>query len=474
MNIKQMKLIDNKFRQAANRDHQVMKYLSDWIEKDNGLYEFFVKNLENVQGDERDVIFISTVYGPHNDKDPVYQRFGPITGIHGWRRLNVLFTRAKNQLFLFTSLQPSDIKVKETSSRGVKVFQKYLAFAETKMLQEGESTLREVPTVFQQWAIDQINSIPGFSADWEIGVRGYFIDIGVKHENYPYGYLLGVETDGATYHSTSSARDRDFLRQTILEGYGWVFHRIWSTDWIQDPIGVKAKLKSVLEHRLNEVLEALEKKKNIEDQPSTNVPDTLEDLNSEAFIQDSYYSVPYITAELSEYMEVDPGLFKQAIYKPELQEGIKQLVEKEGPISYELIVERVKTSHGWKKAGRIIRSVISKSIPQRIIKTEFNGEEFYWPEDVAPETWVKARYPNVDVIESKRKIHEISPEEIFSIAEVVKNKSVSKLFKSQLAKEVVYFLYWSKCTAKMEEYILESLEYIERNKEHAEDFDINN
>jgi very-short-patch-repair endonuclease len=100
----------------------------------------------------------------------------------------------------------------------------------TKDILIGEPTGMEVESPFQQWAIDIINSVDGFSADWEIGVKGYRIDIGVKHEDYPEGYILAVETDGATYHSTKSARDRDLLRQDILESHGWVFHRIWSTD----------------------------------------------------------------------------------------------------------------------------------------------------------------------------------------------------------------------------------------------------
>ena len=130
---------------------------------------------------------------------------------------------------------PGDIQ-DEGKSRGIGVLKRYIAFAETKILQEGVANSREIESPFQQWAIEQINSLDGFSCDWEIGAQGYRIDIGVKHEDYPYGYILAVETDGASYHSTQSARDRDFLRQKILEGYGWHFHRIWSTDWIATPL----------------------------------------------------------------------------------------------------------------------------------------------------------------------------------------------------------------------------------------------
>ena len=254
VNRTQKELIENQFDIDKEGKPHVERYLNSWSQKEDGLNEFFIKNLENVQGDERDVIFISTVYGPDETAKKVFQRFGPIAGEYGHRRLNVLFTRAKNQLVLFTSLKPSDIQESEKSSEGVKILKEYLSYSETGNLKSiGKVNSKEVESPFQQWAIDQIKSFSGFSTDWEIGVRGYRIDIGVKHKDYHHGYIMAVETDGANYHSTKSARDRDKLRQEILESYGWKFHRIWSTNWLQDPIRVKEKLKKVLDDRLKEL-----------------------------------------------------------------------------------------------------------------------------------------------------------------------------------------------------------------------------
>ena len=254
INKPQKELIEHQFDIEKNEKSHVEKYLNLWSQKDDGLNEFFIKNLENVQGDERDVIFISTVYGPDETSKKVSQRFGPISGEYGHRRLNVLFTRSKNQLVLFTSLKSSDIQVSEKSSEGVKILKEYLSYSEKGNLPTtGEANSREIESPFQQWAVDYINSFSGFSADWEIGVKGYRIDIGVKHKDYHHGYIMAVETDGANYHSIKSARDRDKLRQEILESYGWKFHRIWSTDWLQDPIEVKEKLKKALEDRVKEL-----------------------------------------------------------------------------------------------------------------------------------------------------------------------------------------------------------------------------
>ena len=254
MNKAQKDFIESRFEMIEDSD--VDRYIQSWAQDNEGLNEFFIKNLENVQGDERDVIFISTVYGPDKVSGKVFQRFGPIAGKFGHRRLNVLFTRAKNQVILFTSLKPSDIQVSEKSLEGVRVLKKYLDFSKTgKLSEEIESgPVREIESPFQKWAIEQIESFPGFSADWEIGVKGYRIDIGVKHKDYHGGkYIMAVETDGANYHSIKSARDRDKLRQEILESYGWKFHRIWSTDWLQNPIKVKTELKKALENRYKEL-----------------------------------------------------------------------------------------------------------------------------------------------------------------------------------------------------------------------------
>ena len=251
MNFKQKEFIQGQFDSKASGDTKVTDYLNRWATKKQGLEEFFIKNLENVQGDERDVIIISTVYGPNQQSGKVFQRFGPINNEFGERRLNVLFTRAKNEIKLFTSLKASDIDDSEKPvGGGLNTFKKYLTFVETGKLQEGETTDHEVESPFQQWAIDVIHSFPGFKAKHEIGVQGYRIDIGVEHENYPHGYIMAVETDGASYHSSKSARDRDKLRQEIIESHGWVFYRIWSTDWINNSVEVKERLKKALEDRL--------------------------------------------------------------------------------------------------------------------------------------------------------------------------------------------------------------------------------
>ncbi len=210
------------------------------------LERFFVKNLENVQGDERDVIFISTVFGPSEPGGKVKQVFGPINGASGHRRLNVLFTRAKHHVRLFTSMTPDDVLAGPDSPRGAQVLKAYLAYALTGRLHAGSETGRDADSDFEVFVRDRLR-LARYEAVPQVGVAGFFIDLAIRDPDVPGSFLLGIECDGASYHSSRSARDRDILRQQILEGLGWTIYRIWSTDWFRDPAGQTRKLTAFID-----------------------------------------------------------------------------------------------------------------------------------------------------------------------------------------------------------------------------------
>ena len=196
---------------------------------------FFIKNLENVQGDERDVIFISMTYGPENVNGNVRQNFGPINREYGYRRLNVLMTRSKKRMHVFSSMKSADINVRPESSRGVQALQAFLYYCETKRLDSApKATGRQPDSDFEREVMRQLKD-HGFECEPQVGVRGFSIDIAVRDPGRPGQYLMGIECDGASYHSAKSARDRDRLRQQILEDNGWLIRRIWSTDWFRNP-----------------------------------------------------------------------------------------------------------------------------------------------------------------------------------------------------------------------------------------------
>ncbi len=216
--------------------------IRDYLERWDGhvLGDLFVKNLDNVQGDERDNIIISTVYGPETAGARVMQRFASVVSMHGHRRLNVLVTRAKNRVILVTSLNPSDVSVEANSPRGKKVFRDYIEYTMTGKLDTGELLNLEADSDFEI-SVGKMIEASGYKVVPQVGVKGFRIDLGVTHPDYPHGFIAGVECDGATFHSSASARDRDSIRQEILESLGWNIYRVWSTDWFSDPQREKEK-----------------------------------------------------------------------------------------------------------------------------------------------------------------------------------------------------------------------------------------
>ena len=192
---------------------------------------FFVKNLENVQGDERDVIFVSISYG-RDERGQVNQNFGPLNKEGGERRLNVLITRAKQQCHVFTNLRHEDIT---SPSAGMRALRTFLSYAESGQMPDNAQVAGfEVDSPFQRAVAKRLEE-QGYQVHQEIASGGRFVDIGIVDPQRPGRYIIGIECDGASYHSSRSARDRDRLREQILRGLGWELHRIWSTDWFRNP-----------------------------------------------------------------------------------------------------------------------------------------------------------------------------------------------------------------------------------------------
>ena len=237
MNQPQRELVDTLIQEAEKDDPSLAQFRAL---HDGTLEPFGVKNLENVQGDERDVIFVSATYGP-NDRGTVVQNFGPVNTVGGERRLNVLFTRAKYRLDVFCSFDPTSLRVTEDSPRGLCVLRDYLRYAKEGTLAGGRFTGREPDSDFEIEVARAVRS-RGYDVHAQVGVAGYFLDMAVVDPQRPGRYVMAIECDGATYHSAKSARDRDRLRQGVLESLGWKIHRIWSTDWFRDPGGETSKV----------------------------------------------------------------------------------------------------------------------------------------------------------------------------------------------------------------------------------------
>lgn len=196
---------------------------------------FFVKNLENVQGDERDVILLGVGYGP-DESGKVAMRFGPLNRAGGERRLNVAITRSRQAMMVVSSIAAADIDLARTSAEGAKLLKAFLEYAENgpRTLPDASASSTSPPeSPFEQAVADELVR-RGLTIQRRIGFGGYIVDIAILDPERGNYYLLGVECDGETYRSAVTARDRDRLRRAVLEGLGWRLIRVWSTDWIRD------------------------------------------------------------------------------------------------------------------------------------------------------------------------------------------------------------------------------------------------
>jgi very-short-patch-repair endonuclease len=209
-----------------------------------------IRNLENIQGDERDVVIISFTYGPDVATGKVFQRFPLINRAGGWRRLNVLFTRARLRTIVVSSMKSEQILPRaERTDDGVVHLRNYLKFAETSRLPDSPDGPRREPDTEFERSVGRIVQSLGFDVHFQIGTMGFFIDLAIPDPASSARYLCGIECDGAPYHSHPTARDRDRLREEILRARGWDIYRIWSTDWYRNRKTEVERLRSYLRQK---------------------------------------------------------------------------------------------------------------------------------------------------------------------------------------------------------------------------------
>ncbi len=237
-NLRQQLAIQDELERRRRDDPTIDAFFS------RGIHEpFFVKNLENIQGD---VIFLSVTYAMARDGKLRYN-FGPLNAQNGRRRLNVLITRARQSMRVFSSIRGDDINPAASSSEGPQLLREFLKYAETGRLESTIASLAaDMDSPFESDVLAELSQ-RGLKVVPQVGIAGYKIDLGVLDEASPGRFLCGIECDGVAYHSSETARDRDRLRQQVLEARGWIIHRVWSTDWFKDRQGQIQRLLSLIE-----------------------------------------------------------------------------------------------------------------------------------------------------------------------------------------------------------------------------------
>jgi hypothetical protein len=246
-NSKQQTLIENLLDAARSKNPEI-----EWAFSREHVFEpVFVKNLETVQGDERDVILFSVTYGP-DQSGHITMNFGPLNRDGGERRLNVALTRARSEMMVFTTMHPDQIDLSRTQAKAVADLKHFLEYAERGPASIGafvERAQGDFESPFEV-AVARALKEKGWTLHPQIGTSAYRIDLGIVHPDAPGIYLAGVECDGAMYHSSAYARERDKIRQSVLEGLGWTLFRVWSTDWWTNKIKATEILDESLRNHL--------------------------------------------------------------------------------------------------------------------------------------------------------------------------------------------------------------------------------
>ena len=388
---------------AMRRSHSDL----EWFFSDDREEPVIVKNLENIQGDERDVMLFSVTFGP-DVTGKLTMNFGPINNSGGEKRLNVAVTRARRELHIFASITAEQIDLGRTRAEGVRDLKAFLDYAErgsVALPARDEGSLGPVESAFED-AVGEAFRAKGWEVRTQVGVSGFRIDLGVVHPDRAGSYLCGIECDGARYHSSATARDRDKVRQAVLEGLGWTIIRVWSTDWFRNADAVVERVHKQLEELLQvdrearaseeaemrsesetpdvdeglalvderALLETIEHPKQtpkteqlgerspfgVAESPSVGSPahrfahGTPEILDGAGHDRDPLVSEPDSS--------LDSDRFFEAGYSSTLRGLILRVVETEGPLTLHRLAQRVAQEHGWQRTGKRIQERVHRNL----------------------------------------------------------------------------------------------------------------
>lgn len=411
-NMAQAETIENHLEQFRLRNPELERYFA--LDRPE---TFFVKSLESVQGDERDVLIFSVGYG--KDKfGRLTMNFGPLNSAGGERRLNVAVTRARKKVVVVSSIRASDFDLREVNREGVRALQKYLDFAErgpdALQLQVGEG---EFESPLEQSVAAAIRSM-GFDVVPQVGCSSFRVDLGVIDPGHPGRFALGVECDGASYHSSATARDRDRLRQQILERLGWRIYRIWSPDWVTRRQTEVDRLKTAIETALRD-----RDKNLLAHSPRTSgrvyIPEVPAVVENEIPRVDEKFVIPeWVKA----YRVCEPSRLLRLVSRPDLQfhdpralpdltRMVSQIVKVEGPVHVHVVAARMAKAWGLDRVGDRMTDA-ARTAWYRLWQEKslrFEGD-FLWP--AMEDFRLAVRQPDPQNKLSRRSIEEISPKEI--------------------------------------------------------------
>ena len=422
--------------------------LDRFIDEDDAVEGFFVKNLESVQGDERDVMLFSVGYGP-DDAGKLSMNFGPLNNDGGERRLNVAVTRAKERVIVVSSIQPSEIDTSGTDARGVVDFKKYLEYAkkgDRVLIRDDEVTeTLDFDSSFEEAVYTALEN-EGYDVVTQVQSSGYSIDLAIKHPKRPGKFVLGIECDGAAYHSSRTARDRDRTRQMVLENLGWTIHRIWSPDWASNKEGELQKIREKVDSMTDGV------------RPESSVDIEVESVDAETTENPKHDGghpdfVPY-QAPTTDARPVES--FDDLIdYR--IRSNLTELVDEYGPIEEEQAYRVLLDGWGIDRLGKRIRRSLESTTRELHGQQLHDHDGFLWPE--SPDESITVRVANGG---GNRNIEEIPIEEIAKAAYVILDNGL-EISREDLVLETARQLGYSRIGSNIEsrtEHAIDLLEEI--------------
>ena len=355
---------------ARRQDSVLNEFLKEGQHED-----VFVKNIENVQGDERDIILIGVGYGPHEPNGRLASmNFGPINSDGGERRLNVLFTRARIRCEVFASFDPGEIDLSRTKKNGPRVLKRFLEFAKSGNLNEKLVTGEDADSPFEEDVASVVASM-GYEVDLQVGSAGFKIDLGVRHPERPGQYILAVECDGATYHSAIWARERDRQRQEILEGFGWRFHRIWSTDWFHNRAMEIERLRSALKTAVGNADQSGSIKGANLNRPTQPDSDQIQSSEQPIELETPTLSAP---AYRRSSFAIQSSLEPHEVSVQQLASFVTLIVNDEGPIHTDEVARRLAGGFGKARKGSRIQSAIEQALQYAARSDQLMGAGGFW------------------------------------------------------------------------------------------------
>lgn len=344
LSVKQADAIENALESLRPQFPQIAHHLLP--DRNRG---FFVKSIESVQGDERDVIILSVGYGRDAD-GKLSMNFGPMSRAGGERRLNVAVTRAKTRVEVVSSIHGHDIQ--SGTNESLRHFKRYLEFAElglNRAFADGSVDFGEPDSPFEESVLATLRSW-GYDAVSQVGVSGYRIDIGIRHPDHAGAYVLGVECDGAAYHSAKVARDRDRLRETVLRGLGWDLYRIWGTVWYRDRRAAEESLRAAVD----KAIDGFRPDREPGDTPDSSAVPAL--MVAEPFLMPA--PEPQESRDwVAEYVEAmpQPGRSPYELHEtaawPEMHRIIREVIVAEAPVHTKAVLDRLRVAWGVGRSG---------------------------------------------------------------------------------------------------------------------------